>query len=135
MRAQTKSQGIGKVRVETGYWIPGELDHIRCPDVSFVRASRLATEEILHGAVTQVPDLAIEITSPSDRDTDIQEKVDDYLRGGVQRVWVVRPELRTVTVHRPNRDAHTFGLVDTLDADDAAIPEVSFSVRVADIFA
>ncbi len=135
IRGKTKVSRAGKVRVETGYWIPDEADHVRAPDVSFVRTSRLGNETVLHGAVTQVPDLAVEVTSPSDRDRDLQEKVDDYLRGGVLRVWVVRPELRTVTVHRPGGDAHTFTMGDTLTADDAAIPDDAFTLPVADIFA
>lgn len=133
--SRCRAKTLGIVRSSTHYVLFRDPDSILCPDVSFVRTSRLGNETVLHGAVTQVPDLAVEVTSPSDRDRDLQEKVDDYLRGGVLRVWVVRPELRTVTVHRPGGDAHTFTMGDTLTADDAAIPDDAFTLPVADIFA
>lgn len=124
----------GKVRAETGYWLAGNPDHVCAPDVSFVLAERLAAEQILHGAVTQPPDLAVEITSPGDRDRDVQEKVDDYLAAGVKRVWVVRPELKTVAVHRPGGDAHTYGIDDTLGSEDATFPVAGFALPLADLF-
>lgn len=130
----TDRSRTGKVRVETGYWLPGAPDHIRAPDVSYVSAARLAGENVLHGAVTQAPDLAVEVTSPSDRDHEVQEKLDDYLAGGVQRVWVVRPELKTVTVHRPGSDAHTYRMGDTLDSDTAGFAEPGFELALEDLF-
>lgn len=45
------------------------------------------------------PDLAVEIPSPSNRASEIQEKVADYLDAGVRTVWVVDPPTRTVTVY------------------------------------
>jgi Uma2 family endonuclease len=131
MRDFVRPARLGAIRVETGYWIGGD---IRAPDVSFVSRERLAAETILHGAVQQVPDLAIEITSPGDRDREVQEKVEAYLAAGVQRVWVVRPELQTVTVHRPGGDAHTFGLAATLTSDDAGFAQPGFALNLRDLF-
>ena len=48
-----------------------------------------------------VPLLAVEVVSPSDRDDDIAARVTEYLAAGVPQIWVMRPSLATVTVHKP----------------------------------
>lgn len=51
------------------------------------------------------PDLAIEVLSPGNRASEMQEKVLDYLVAGSRQVWVVDPRLRSVTVHTPGGEA------------------------------
>jgi Uma2 family endonuclease len=109
-------------------------DHILAPDVSFVSEARAGQETIRHGAVEQPPDLAVEVTSPNDTDARVQEKVDDYLAAEVQRVWVVRPALRSVTVHRPNGDAHTFREGSALTSDDAGFAMAGFELELRRLF-
>lgn len=86
-----RARGLGRVRVETGYWLSAGPDDVRAPDVSFVSEARRALETVVNGVVNQAPDLAIEIVSPNDRESEIADKVDAYLAAGVLRVWVVRP--------------------------------------------
>ena len=45
------------------------------------------------------PDLAIEVVSPSDTVIRFKAKVDAYLQGGSNTVWVVFPESRSVTIY------------------------------------
>ena len=126
---------LGDTRVETGYWLARDPDTLRAPDVSFVSAARLATEELWHGAVDQPPDLAVEVLSPGNTDREVVEKVRQYLDAGVQRVWVVRIEQQTVTVHRPGGDSHTYGVSDTLSSDDASFSVEGFALPLAELFA
>ena len=49
---------------------------------------------------TLSPDLAVEVISPNDLATEIDQKVAEYLGAGVPLVWVVHPEARAVRVHR-----------------------------------
>ncbi len=46
------------------------------------------------------PDLAVEIISPSDSMTMVEDKIEIYLKNGTQLVWVMNPKLRRATVHR-----------------------------------
>jgi Uma2 family endonuclease len=46
-----------------------------------------------------VPDLAIEILSPSSRSKDSIKKVDLYMESGIKECWIVDPVNRTVTIH------------------------------------
>lgn len=43
---------------------------------------------------TTPPFLAVEILSKSDRASDIEEKIDDYLSFGVAFIWVIDPRLK-----------------------------------------
>ena len=66
------------------------------PDVSLVKLDRCPEEErVFRGA----PDLAIEVVSPSDTPTRLKAKVDTYLLGGSETVWVVFPDSRSVMVY------------------------------------
>ena len=54
-----------------------------------------------------------------------------WLDAGVQLVWVIWPDSRTIEVHRPNQPAATLRETDTLTAEDI-LPQLS--IPVADIF-
>jgi Uma2 family endonuclease len=49
--------------------------------------------------VTRPPFLCIEILSPSDRLTEMQERIDDYLSFGVSYVWLINPRTRQAYVY------------------------------------
>jgi Uma2 family endonuclease len=68
------------------------------------------------GPIEIPPDLAIEILSPDDSTGRVLDKVDFYLRTGVQLVWLVDPELETVTVYRPGEQPSTERAPAALDA-------------------
>lgn len=48
---------------------------------------------------TAPPFLVIEILSPDDRASQMQEKIDDYLAFGVPQVWVIDPRLKRAWVY------------------------------------
>lgn len=64
-------------------------EHVRVPDVLVMRDSDPVDE-----IVSVAPLLCIEILSPEDRMSEIQEKVDEYLDMGVESVWVIDPRRR-----------------------------------------
>jgi Uma2 family endonuclease len=77
------------------------------------------------------PVLAVEILSPTDTHEAVVEKTLLYLECGVKQVWIVDPDLQTVTVHRPAREPQFFTLSDTLTAE----PELpGFSCLVRSLF-
>jgi Uma2 family endonuclease len=132
LRAVVRRHKLGDVRVETGYWIgPNTMVG---PDISFINKAKFDNENVVDGYSDQIPDLAIEVTSPNDRDRDVQEKVEIYLAAGTPRVWVVRPELRTVAVHLPDRTVRTLKVGESLGAEDAGLGDVPMSLALADIF-
>ncbi len=51
---------------------------------------------------TRIPRLVVEVLSPTDRWSRIALPVGQYLARGIPLIWIVDPDERTVTVHRPN---------------------------------
>ena len=66
----------------------------RIPDVSVVSGVK-PSEQVL----TTPPFIAIEILSKDDRMSDMQERIDDYLKFGVPYVWVINPRRHRAWVH------------------------------------
>ena len=64
-------------------------DHVRVPDVG-VWARDLPVQPVFSHA----PLIAIEVLSPEDRHSRMQQRVDDYRRFGVSHVWIVDPVKR-----------------------------------------
>jgi Uma2 family endonuclease len=108
----------GSIVVNDGFVLATGPDTIRRPDVAYVSAGRLP-ETSYGGSLWRIhPDLAVEVTSPSNTWTDIQERVTDYLRAGTTLVWVVDPPTRTVTVYRPAVRAERLDESGLLEGED-----------------
>src|SRR5206468_12813748 len=101
LRAYVRPRGLGRVRTETGFILFRDPDTVRGPDVSFVRAGTPAGDRSGRSFILGAPDLAIEIVSPSNTRSEIDEKVSEYLSAGTRLVWVVDTEQRVAHVHRP----------------------------------
>jgi Uma2 family endonuclease len=102
---------------ETGFVLETNPDHVRAPDAAFVGKARLSqglTGKYFPGA----PDLAVEVVSPGDTASEVQDKIQDWLTHGARLVWVVDPKTRTVTVYRPDGTANVLKAADTLDGED-----------------
>ena len=117
---------------ETGFLLRRDPDTVRAPDVAFVAAERLGGGEPPPGFLQMAPDLAVEVVSPSDSPAAVRAKVQDWLKAGTRLVWVVYPDSRSVTVHRPPRRPEELSETDMLSGSPA-LPE--FAVAVRDLFA
>lgn len=106
-------------------------DTIRYPDVAVMRYGRLHNEELPDGHITIAPDLVAEVVSPNDRIDDLERKILDYRRAGVQLVWLIFPALRIARVHRPDRSISELDENGTLSGE-SVLP--GFAVRVGDLF-
>jgi Uma2 family endonuclease len=116
---------------DTGFWLTRDPDTVRAPDVAFVRRERLPTGAARRGYFPGAPDLAVEVISPKDLYTEVDEKVGEWLAHGTLMVLVVNPRRRTVAVHRPGQPVRILGEDETLDGEDA-VPGWTMAVR--DIF-
>jgi Uma2 family endonuclease len=88
-----RTNGLGKTAVEMLFRIDVARNLQRRPDVAFVsyqrwpRGRRAAPND----AWDVVPDLAVEVISPSNTAAEILIKVHEYFRAGVRLVWVIYP--------------------------------------------
>ena len=87
---------------DAGVILERDPDTVRGPDIAYYEDA--GTFEDLHPKYGEVPPrLAIEILSPSDKAGQITRKITDYLRNGVEVVWLIDPEQRNVTVYQPDK--------------------------------
>lgn len=106
---------VGRVVTEAGFLLSRNPLTLRGPDVAFIRAERVPAEKnksFFDGA----PDLAIEVVSPSNRGSELLQKVGEFLSAGSQFVWVVYPRTRTVAEYTQDGEVRIFGPDDVLGA-------------------
>lgn len=116
---------------EVGVVLARHPDRVRAPDVFLIIRDRLPEGRMPSGYLDIVPDLIVEIISPSDSASDVHEKIQEWLAAGARLVWALYPSSRSVVVHRGTGEARTFREGDTLNAD----PVLSgIALPVADIF-
>lgn len=104
-------------------------DTVRGLDLAFINKVK-ASEHVSSGWTTVVPDLAVEVISPSNEAADIQLKVLQLLNAGTSLVWIVYPATKTVVAHTAS-GASTFHENDTLSGGDV-LP--GFEIRLGEIF-
>ena len=131
-----ESRGLGTTTGEGGYLLARDPDVVRAPDAAFLASDRVPAGGVPDdGYVRGAPTLAVEVVSPEDRESDIAVKIEQYFAASAERVWIVRPRNRTVTVHRPGGDSHTYTGEDVLSSVDAGFSEPGFALALPEIFA
>ncbi len=110
---------------------PNDPDKVRRPDVTFVRRDRFSPEYYRDGFLTFRPDLVVEVISPNDNATEVDEKIEEYLAAGIPLVWEVNPQTRLVQAHRKDGSASRLHPSDELTGEDV-LP--GFHCRVAELF-
>jgi Uma2 family endonuclease len=103
---------------ETGFKLATDPDTVRAPDVSFVRKERAEAMRDLEGYLPGAPDLAIEVISPGDSFSEVEEKVLEWLDAGTRMVVVMNPRRRTATVYRSREKIRVLNEDDVLDGAD-----------------
>jgi Uma2 family endonuclease len=116
---------------ETGFRLETEPDTVRAPDAAFIARQRVEAAGDVKGYWPGAPDLVVEVISPNDLYTEVEEKVADWLNAGTRMVIVVNPRRHSVNVHCPAADVRVLTENDTLDGDDV-VPGWRLPVR--DIF-
>jgi Uma2 family endonuclease len=115
---------------DTGIVVEHDPDTIKGPDLAFMDCSR-RYEDINPKFTEDVPALIVEVWSPTDRPGKMSRRLDQFFRRGVRMAWVIDPEEKDVTVHRPDRKEEVFDLTQELLVEDV-LP--GFRCKVADFF-
>jgi Uma2 family endonuclease len=124
---------LGKVyAAETGFKLRSNPDTVRAPDIAFITRQRVEVVGSTKGYWPGAPDLAVEVLSPDDSVSEVEQKVTEWLAAGSKQVWVVSPKMETVTVYRSTTDIDVLAGNETLDGEDV-IP--GFKLSIAEIFA
>ena len=96
------------------------LDRERRPAVAFISFERWARKRrVPHTrSWSVVPDLAIEIVSPTNTADEVADKLEEYFHVGVRNVWVVYPRHSKVYAYTSRTDVRVLVLGDELDGGD-----------------
>ena len=70
------------------------------PDVAVLLGEKARRLDRTRIPVPGAPDLAIEVISPTERDTESRANVLAYLRSGTNEVWQIFPKFRTLQIHK-----------------------------------
>lgn len=128
-----KANSLGVVLgAETGFKLTTNPDTVRAPDIAFIRQERINEAGDPESYWLGAPDLAVEVLSPTDRTTEIEEKVEAFLRAGASAVLVLSPKLRCVTVYQSLTKILVLTIDDVLEGGEI-LP--GFKVAVREIFA
>jgi Uma2 family endonuclease len=102
------------------------------PDVSFI--SRARSPQFPQGNAT-VPDLVVEVISPSETPRAITTKTERYLQAGVQQVWNIYPPERVIEIWQIAADG-SYRMQPLTDAQPLTGGDLlpGFAVPVRDLF-
>lgn len=131
-----KSKQVGRARMEVLYPIPTKDDpgRLRRPDAAFATFERWPMDHPVSfqgNPANFVPDLVVEVISPSDNGDDVVSKLNEYLRAGVRMVWLIWPNEQQLYSYTAPKAVRIFSAEDVLDGGDV-LP--GFQVPMASLF-
>ena len=130
--AFVKPQRLGRVfGSDSGIRLERGPDTVREPDVGFISAERLPLGTRVTSYSEVVPELVVEVVSPSDTVRGVNDKARMWISFGVILVWVADPDTRTVEVYR--QDAPTVTLTEDEVLDGAPVLP-GFTLPVREVF-
>jgi Uma2 family endonuclease len=120
---------LGIVRgSDIGFWMQNR--NCRAPDISFIPKARLESlafkpnsRRFFPGA----PDLAIEILSPNNVRSEIDERLRDFFASGTQIAWVINPDEECAEVCHSLTDRKLLGPGASLDGEHL-LPGFSYPI-------
>ena len=120
MNEHARSKRLGRAFVEVLFRIDPKRQIRRQPDVAFVSASRWPAGKRTPKASSWrlVPDIAVEVVSPSDLAIELNRKIDDYFQAGVVSCWVIYPGTQQVYVYTSPTNVRILMPPDELDGGD-----------------
>ena len=129
-----KQHKLGRVVVEGLFTMKPNLPQRR-PDLAFVSSDRWPLPAALTEdppALDTVPNLAVEVVSPTNSAAEIFEKMQEYFEAGVQLVWVIYPLQRSIQVFESPKQSRVLSEGDELDGGPV-LP--GFRLSVSELFA
>lgn len=118
LRLWAKQDGEGTTfDSSAGFRLPN--GSVRSPDAAWVRYSRLSAlpPEQQERFLPLCPDFAIELRSPTDSLSVLQEKMREYLDNGAQLGWLIDPAQRRIHVYRPQASVEVLDNPETVAGD------------------
>jgi Uma2 family endonuclease len=101
------------------YCLPDDPDQVREADVVYLSPEQIArgVYAVEGGHVSEMPALVAEVVDTAEPAAALHERVNDYLAGGAQVVWLVQRHERSVRIFQPGAEPHAIGECYALEAE------------------
>lgn len=86
-----EARQLGEASVEVGFYPANDRTTLLAPDVAFITTARLPDSND-YSYIGFMPDLAVEIVSPSNTRAELNRKAMIFLENGTRLVWIVNPK-------------------------------------------
>ena len=132
LTAWNRQKKLGKVfDSSTGFKLPNGAN--RSPDASFITLEKWnnLTLQQQEKFLPLAPDFTIELKSPSDKLTNIQKKMEEYIDNGVKLGWLINPEKKEVEIYRQGQKKEVLDYPNTISGEDI-LPD--FILDLTEIF-
>lgn len=96
-------RSLGSPTVDTGFYPADDRSTVLSPDVAFTSIERAPVREFKKW-VPVMPDIAVEVKSPTNTFEELRQKAAIYLRHETKLVWIIIPEQRSAEAHRLGED-------------------------------
>lgn len=118
LKSYLREHKVGKVfGGETGVYTNRAPDTVRGVDLAYMSHERFAHVKS-PSYLDVAPELIVEIMSPHDAWSEVQEKLAEYFAIEVKVVWVVDPKLKQVHRYRAVNDVQLFKADDALTCEE-----------------
>ena len=125
-------QGLGSIMAsDSGVLLERDPDTVREPDIAYFSADKMPYGDDSEGYADVIPDLVVEVVSPSDTWQSVHDKAMMWQSFGAPLVWVAFPDERVVDVYSTDGEVVTLGANDVLEGGDV-LP--GFTCKVSEIF-
>ncbi len=103
--AHVEPRGLGYVlTADPGFFLERDPDTVLAPDVAFIAAERFSAGRPPPGFADVMPDLVVEVVSPSQTGAEVRDKVRAWLEAGVRLVWAIYPTTCSMQIYRSLTD-------------------------------
>lgn len=102
---------------DTGFTLPNGA--IRSPDAAWSKREKWdsLTKQQKERFAPLCPDFVVELRSPSDRLSEVRNKMAEYMETGASLGWLIDPSKRQVYVYRPSEEVVVLDNPETVSAD------------------
>lgn len=116
---------------DSGVITERDPDTVRGADVAYYSYDGVPKGPLRDGLLSTPPEFVVEVLSPEDRWSEVQQKVNEYLAIGVDTVCLVDDTTRSLHVFRTGRPPELLKAT-----DDLSLPQIlpEFQVRIGRIF-
>jgi Uma2 family endonuclease len=133
MQIVAEPNNLGRAGTEIIFLLDAQANLQRRPDAFFLSFERWPANQPIPDTDPWpvVPNLAVEVISPSNLANAVQEKLEEYFQAGVERVWVVYPRWKRIYVYESPTSVRILTAADTLDGGPV-LP--GFQLPLANLF-